>query len=138
MRVVFGKRDPDQVEFGLIYGGIALLALWVARSFPVLSFFPPCAFKAFFGVPCPSCGSTRSVVHLANGDLFAALAMNPLITLCFIAAIFFFLYSLITLSFDLPRIGLILSTREGTAVRAGLIGLVLAQWVYLAFITLAL
>ncbi len=133
MRIVFGKRDPDQVEFGLIYGGIALLALWAARSFPVLSFLPSCAFKGLFGIPCPTCGSTRSVVHLAHGDLFAALAMNPLMTLCFIAAVTFFLYSLITLFFDLPRIGLILSTREGTAVRAGFIGLVLAQWVYLAF-----
>jgi len=133
MRVVFGKRDPGQVEFGLIYGGLALLGLGVAGSFPVLSFLPPCTFKGLFGIPCPTCGSTRSVVHLAHGDLFAALAMNPLITLCFIAAVLFFLYNLVAFVFELPRINLILSTREGIAVRAGLVGLVLAQWVYLAF-----
>jgi hypothetical protein len=133
MRIVFGKRSPGQVEFGLIYGGIALLALCAARVFPALSFFPSCALKGLFGISCPTCGSTRAVVHLAHGDLFEALAMNPLITLSFIVAVLLFLYSLVALALDLSRIGLQLSTREGSAVRVAAIGLVLAQWVYLVF-----
>ena len=133
MRIVFIKRNPGQVEFGLIYGGIALLALCAARLLPVLLYFPSCAFKGLFGIPCPTCGSTLAVVHLAHGGLFAAFAMNPLITLCFIAAVLFFLYNLVVLAFDLPRIAFLLSTQEGTALRIVVIGLVLAQWVYLAF-----
>jgi hypothetical protein len=131
MRVVFARRQPGQVEFGLIYGGIALLALWFARSFPVLSFTPPCVFKGFFGVPCPTCGATRSFFHFANGETFTALAFNPFVALSLTAAIVYFLYSLITLAFDFPRIALIISKAEGNALRIVFSGLFLVQWCYL-------
>ncbi len=37
-----------------------------------------CVVKQLSGVPCPSCGSTRSVVSLLNGDLLQGLYLNPL------------------------------------------------------------
>ena len=36
-----------------------------------------CLFKRITGIPCPSCGSTRSVLSILNGDLDAALFWNP-------------------------------------------------------------
>lgn len=36
-----------------------------------------CIFKTVTGIPCPSCGSTRSVISLLNGDLLPALLYNP-------------------------------------------------------------
>ena len=36
-----------------------------------------CTFKQAFGVPCPNCGMTRSVVFALHGDWGRALAMNP-------------------------------------------------------------
>jgi hypothetical protein len=128
MRIVFGKRDPGQIEFGLIYGGIALLALCTAGLLPVLSFFPSCAFKGLFSIPCPTCGTMRSMMHLAHGDFSSAVAMNPLTALCFIAAILLFFYSLITLAFDLPRIRIRISAQEETVLRVTVVCLVLAQW----------
>ncbi len=38
----------------------------------------PCMFKNVTGIPCPSCGSTRSVLALMEGDVGAALRLNPL------------------------------------------------------------
>ena len=37
-----------------------------------------CPIKLTTGIPCPSCGSTRSVLNLLDGDLIAALQTNPL------------------------------------------------------------
>ena len=36
-----------------------------------------CLFKQITGIPCPSCGSTRSVLTLLHGDLIGALIWNP-------------------------------------------------------------
>ncbi|MFM8625470.1 MAG: DUF2752 domain-containing protein [Actinomycetota bacterium] len=40
-----------------------------------------CPLLAVTGVPCPSCGGTRAVLHLAAGDVGAAVALNPGVTL---------------------------------------------------------
>jgi hypothetical protein len=47
----------------------------------VAPFAPACLFHALTGLPCPSCGATRAVVALADGDVGRALAFNPLVTL---------------------------------------------------------
>jgi len=36
-----------------------------------------CLFKRVTGIPCPSCGSTRSVLSILKGDFAAALFWNP-------------------------------------------------------------
>ena len=36
-----------------------------------------CFFKRITGIPCPSCGSTRSVLSLLKGDIIGALFWNP-------------------------------------------------------------
>jgi len=134
MRLFTQKRAKGQIEFGIIYGGIALLVLCAARFLPVLEFLPSCAFKGFTGMPCPACGSTRSIVHLAHGEFFSSLAMNPLASIGSIGIVFFFLYSVLTLAFDKPRLGIGLTEREKNAVRVGVALLVLANWSYLVFV----
>jgi len=37
-----------------------------------------CLFKRFTNMPCPSCGSTRAVLSLTNGNIAGALHTNPL------------------------------------------------------------
>lgn len=37
-----------------------------------------CLFKALTGLPCPACGSTRSLLALLRGDWAGALALNPI------------------------------------------------------------
>ncbi len=133
MRTILKKRTHGQIEFGIIYGAIALLAVCVGRFVPVLTVAPSCVFKGLTGLPCPTCGATRSVVHLAQGALSASLSLNPLVPLCFFIAAIVFLYSLITLIFGIPRIGVILSDREKNVVRFGTVALVLGNWCYLIF-----
>jgi len=37
-----------------------------------------CFTKRLTGIPCPSCGSTRSVIALTEGDITAPFRLNPL------------------------------------------------------------
>lgn len=131
MRFSLGKKTPHQIEFGLIYGVIALIMLGVARWPPILSLAPACVFKGLTGIPCPTCGSTRALVHLSHVDIVPAFLMNPLTTLALIGAVLYFLTSLITLAFDLPRIACLLTDKEKNIARATVAILLLAQWAYL-------
>lgn len=36
-----------------------------------------CLIKSVTGIPCPSCGSTRSVMSIINGDIASAVFYNP-------------------------------------------------------------
>lgn len=36
-----------------------------------------CLIKHTTNIPCPSCGSTRSIVSLTKGDFIGAFALNP-------------------------------------------------------------
>jgi len=40
--------------------------------------FTVCLFKNFTGIPCPSCGITRSLLLLITGDIYGAIMVNPL------------------------------------------------------------
>ena len=54
-------------------------AVALAPLAPLLSgLLPPCPLHTMTGFPCPTCGATRAALHLARGDVLAALAVNPL------------------------------------------------------------
>jgi hypothetical protein len=131
MRISLRYRRPGDIEFGIIYGTIALLALIAARVLPVQQILPPCPFRAVTGIPCPSCGSTRSLVHLANGDIAGSLILNPLFSLAMITALFLLFACSARLLFNRSRITLTHTRREGTVLRAGMAGIFLANWCYL-------
>jgi len=133
MRISLRYKSPGDIEFGIIYGTIALLALIAARVLPVQDLLPPCPFRAVTGIPCPSCGSTRSLVHLANGDIAGSLILNPLFSLAMITALFLFFACSASLLFNRSRITLTHTRREGTLLRAGMAGIFLANWSYLIF-----
>ena len=116
---------------GAIFGGIGLLAaaaVWLLRLDRIpLSF---CLFKAFTGLPCPTCGSTRALGRLFALDFAGALRMNPFAT---VVAVVVAGWAVVDLAL-LPRrqaLGLEVSPRLGFALRAGALFLFLANWVYL-------
>jgi hypothetical protein len=48
-----------------------------------------CIFKHVTNIPCPSCGSTRSLLSLLKGNIYEALYWNPIgILLAFMMVIF--------------------------------------------------
>ena len=127
------KRAGRGRELGIVYGGIVLLALAAARLLPVLDLAPSCVFRSLTGLPCPTCGSTRSFVFLSQGRLLAAFSMNPLIVLAALFAVLYLAFSLAALAFDLPGMSFSLADGEKDRVRAAAVLLVLVNWLYLLF-----
>jgi hypothetical protein len=131
VRIRYKERQPGDIEFGIIYGGIGVLILLALRFTPVAQLLPSCVFKGLTSFPCPTCGATRAVLLLSQGEAAASLSMNPLVSLCFMGACFVFLYSLLAFLLHLPRPSVDLSGREHIVVRAAIVVLLLMNWSYL-------
>jgi len=61
-----------------LFLGIACLAgyLWLGVAFktaPEKGVMGACLIKGVTGIPCPSCGATRSVLSLLHGDIWHAI-----------------------------------------------------------------
>lgn len=133
MRISRICTKPGDIQFGIIYGAIAILALVAARVLPVQDILPPCLIRSVAGIPCPTCGMTRSLVHLAHGDIAGSLVLNPLFSLVMMAVLLLFFASSARLPFHRSRIAFTLSRREGTLLRTGMAVIFLANWIYLVF-----
>jgi hypothetical protein len=131
MRISLRKKHPGEIEFGIIFGSLAIMALVAARYLPLMDIMPSCQFKAFTGFPCPTCGTTRSLVDLAKGDLQGSLLMNPVLALGMILAIVWFFYNSIIVLFNTSRFALSLSRPESDAVRVAALAFLLLNWYYL-------
>lgn len=131
MRLTFERDRKGRIEFGIIYGVMTIFALLAARFLPVLTIFPACAFKSITGFPCPTCGSTRSLVHIAGGDILSAFGYNPLFSISLLFAVTAFVYGSFRLLFSLPRLAFLLSEAEKSFLKAALILAVLSNWAYL-------
>ncbi len=131
MRFTLRKKEPGSIEFALIYGGLAFLLLVAARLLPVMQFAPECVFRSITGLPCPTCGSTRSVVLLSHGHFCRAFAMNPAVTVAVLGAVFGFLYRIATLALELPEPAVRLSVPEKNFIRITAILVFLLNWIYL-------
>lgn len=57
---------------------IAKILLWSYVLPPSIAHHSGCIFKSVTGVPCPTCGLTRSVSLLLRGDITSSLAVHPL------------------------------------------------------------
>jgi hypothetical protein len=122
---------PNAPPLGLVFGGIGVLAaaaVWILHLDRIPLTF--CVFKGLTGLPCPTCGSTRTLGRLFALDFAGALAMNPFTTL---VAVVVGAWALADLALLLRKraLGLEISPRLGFALRVFALALVLANWVYL-------
>lgn len=118
-----------ELSVGLLLSGSALL-----MSVLPMRWLPHCGFAAWAHLPCPSCGTSRSL-HLAmEGDWFNAFMMQPLFfTFSGIFAVWL-LYALLAAFFKWPSIRIQLESKAeilGALFWAAV--LIAANWSYLLF-----
>jgi hypothetical protein len=79
------RSDRRVAWVGIVLALGALLAAWMVHPVPGdpdhltlfgLPFGQACPFRSVTGLPCPSCGMTRSWVWAARGQLTTALRFN--------------------------------------------------------------
>ncbi|MBX3405614.1 MAG: DUF2752 domain-containing protein [Phycisphaeraceae bacterium] len=62
----------------LVWGTLVVAALAISRITGNEVY--TCSFRRVTGYPCATCGGTRAAERLFRGDLFGAIAFNPLAT----------------------------------------------------------
>jgi hypothetical protein len=67
---------------------ISAIFLFIIRQqlIALSTHFPKCVFYSLYHLYCPSCGNTRSVIALLNGDLLASLRYNIVILIMILLA----------------------------------------------------
>jgi hypothetical protein len=130
--------DPLRAErrsAALRAGAVALLAAaaFAATHLVTLPGLPMCAFKLWTGFPCPGCGMTRSVFHLAHGDLAGSFRFHPLglAATALVAAVFVGgLHGAVTGRDPVWRF----LDRRGTWVGLGIVAALVLVWVVRTFV----
>jgi hypothetical protein len=117
-------------QLAVLWGAVAVACL---ALLPLASQLAPglsvCPIKSHTGWPCPSCGTTRAMLALAELDPLTALALNPLIVLGFLGFVVCGVVAAIWALVDRPLPGL--PTRLPIPVRAAAIAVFVLNWLYL-------
>jgi hypothetical protein len=122
-----GELDHELVWLGVSVTGAALAAAWFAVRLP----WPQCNFRALFGIPCFTCGSTRAALALLHGDVAAGWAWNPLATIALFAVALFDLYALAVLVSRAPRLRINFVAGWKWPLLIVLFAAVVLNWAYL-------
>jgi hypothetical protein len=128
MRLEATSRRPTwplwAVGVAALWAGVMGVGVWLAQTQEREIIL--CVFKRLTGLPCPTCGSSRSVIHLFNGRVLEAFQMQPFM---FIAGIMVIASLLLRVAFA-RRINFGLTARQRRLAGWGVIGLLLANWIY--------
>ena len=131
MCVRLDERKKGDVDLGLIYGGIGLFGFLGARFFSRLAaLIPPCPFHRLTGIPCPTCGSTRSGILLSQFRIMEAFLANPLFVLLCLGVAIWALTALV-LRLAEKRMRIVPSAKSKTFMRYFLIGMIVVHWIFL-------
>ena len=78
----------DERQLAILWGAAAISSVvlrpvWIA----IAPYLGSCTFRNLTGIPCPSCGTTRTALALLDFDIGSALTVNPLATIVAVAFI---------------------------------------------------
>jgi hypothetical protein len=122
--------EVDHEALWLMVGGASLCVLGVALATPGIQ-LPRCAFKTITGLPCPTCGVTRTVIALSRGDVERGLFMNPLVAIGCAVGLLYLLYAAAVLTFRLPRFRPTVSARGARRLRIATVAALAVNWAWL-------
>jgi len=133
MRLLSRRRSGNEPDHELIWLAVSVTSImggaaWLAMALP----WPRCPFLALTGLPCVTCGATRSTIAFLHGDFLSALRWNPLAFVAFCALIAFDLYAATVLLGRTPRLRIVdWTVTEKNAARIAVISLLALNWIYL-------
>jgi hypothetical protein len=133
MRIESRPLASGEVDHELVWSSIGTVSL-VCAGLALSTVGPPpviCTFHAITGLPCPTCGGTRALLALLDGQVFQAVAWNPMVALTVVAFPVYAAYGAWVTALNRRRVRLSLTSRERTLARAAAGVLILASWIFL-------
>jgi hypothetical protein len=130
MRIKTAILYKNRLDYERIWSFVFIVGALTFKMVPE-SFFSlfPCLFHSLTGLPCPTCGITRTALFLIKGDFLKAMQISPSFTLLFMATALYTLYAIFVSVFRTRRIRLAFKSEFG--FRAFLLvpfGLVGIEW----------
>jgi len=123
-----GELDHELLWLSVSLASLASAATWLALGLP----WPHCLFRDLTGVPCVTCGATRSAVQFFHGHLLSALRWNPLVLAALCGLSIFNAYAVVVLITRAPRLRMVrFSFAEKNLARAIIVSLLALNWIYL-------
>ncbi|MBL8025797.1 MAG: DUF2752 domain-containing protein [Fibrobacteres bacterium] len=105
MQLRFAKLQPKDTDAEALYlavvGSASFLWFFFKKQLDLILF---CPFKIITGIPCPTCGFTRSFTLVIKGQFYDAFSLSPLFTLVILASFVAAVYSFAVVVLRLPRI----------------------------------
>jgi hypothetical protein len=132
---VIEKSSSQQLKWTPLQCFIGLVALILATHFAVKWHLPLpiCTLRHFTGIPCPACGSTRSLAACSHGDFSAAFFYNPLLfLLCIGVCIWVCVWCLERIMGKYWTVNLF-QRFSAKLFKKWIIGLIILNWIYLYF-----
>jgi hypothetical protein len=127
-RLAPGEIDHELIWLTVSIGSLATAVTWLGLGLP----WPQCAFHNLTGLPCLTCGMTRSTIQFFHGHFLAALFWNPLVFAALCGLSIFDLYAFAVLVIRAPRLRLAnFSSTEKNVIRAAVAILLALNWIYL-------
>jgi uncharacterized protein DUF2752 len=133
MQISCRQVGPNETDYELLWlavslGSLGAAALWFTLDLP----WPRCVFHQLTGLPCVTCGMTRSAIAFFHAHFLAALKWNPLVFLFLSGVTAFDLYAFAVVTTRAPRLRFIFrSHAEKQYARAIVIAALVLNWVYL-------
>jgi hypothetical protein len=122
--------EIDHEALWLMVGGASLCLLGLALATPGIQ-LPRCVFKTLTGLPCPTCGVTRTVIALSRFDVGRAFYLNPLAAVACVAGLVYLLYAATVLGLRLPRLRPRVSEIDAWRLRVLVVTVVTINWIWL-------
>jgi hypothetical protein len=133
MRLIVRRLAPGELNHELLWlsvsvGALACAAIWLSFGLP----WPSCVFHDITGLPCLTCGATRSTIAFLHGNFVAAWFWNPIAFLALCGITVFDLYALSVLAVRAKRLRVVLlSERAKQFTRFTVIATLVLNWIYL-------
>jgi len=132
MRFSLVRLSRGELDHEVLWASVATLAAAVGWIWLTLLGPPPliCPFHALTaGIPCPTCGTTRALLALMQGDVAASLGYHPAVAPGVAMGAAAWAYAWVVVLFRLPRIRVSASGWAATAIRWTVAAAVAGIWI---------
>ena len=130
-RIASATKSASDRSPAWAFAGMLLLLAGARLSLAWPIPLPFCLLKRLTGIPCPFCGTTRCLQACARLDFAAALHWNPLALVACVGVAAWFTAWTADRLWNRRWLGALRRALQARAIRLGLLGAVLLNWVYL-------